>query len=225
MGPLRVPIQTDLKIPLGLIWMADQLAPGLPPDTTGPNVCYCTDVEGNWEYLCRFVEVSEAVSFVHTDFDTAGTTTAEIHLEDGWTFVFGGDAVDKGPEHGVGGSVRVARTLVALKVRTFLVASAHLNLCPNGRPPSCHASLTCLWPVRPARTLSGKVRRSRDHHSWQSRHQQDALDVRARRKSDEAPGNGTAIYSVSILTYPPLPLPLPLQPRYRHGSGHYDRRH
>ena len=79
-----------------------------------PNVCFCTDVEGNWEYFCRFVELSDALSFVHMKFDEAGAA-AELLLKDGWMFVFGGDAVDKGPDNGPGGSIRFVRTLVALK--------------------------------------------------------------------------------------------------------------
>ena len=76
-----------------------------------PSVTFFTDVEGNWEYFLRFIELSEALDLI--GFNESGA--ADLSLKDGWMAVFGGDAVDKGPEGGVGGSVRVVRTLVALK--------------------------------------------------------------------------------------------------------------
>jgi hypothetical protein len=76
-------------------------------------VCnYVTDVEGNFEYFCRFVHLSSALSF--------DDKREALVLEAGAYFVFGGDAVDKGP-----GDIRVCRLLVALKKkhpdRVFLI--------------------------------------------------------------------------------------------------------
>ena len=77
----------------------------------GPDrVCFLTDVEGNFEYFLAFVELSEALTLVSTD---GADGAVDLELRDGWLFVFGGDAVDKGGL--VGGSIRVARSLVALK--------------------------------------------------------------------------------------------------------------
>ena len=75
----------------------------------GSSLAYVTDIEGNWEYLMSYVERSPALTL--KSFRSDGS--AELELEDGWSFMHGGDAVDKGGP--VGGSVRVARTLVALK--------------------------------------------------------------------------------------------------------------
>ena len=84
-------------------------------DATRLDVAFLTDVEGNWEYFCRFVELSDALRFeVPPD---ERESAARVVLSDGWHFIYGGDAVDKGPEGGVGGSVRVVCTLVALKER------------------------------------------------------------------------------------------------------------
>jgi len=81
-----------------------------PPDA---GVCFLTDVEGNWEYFKSFVEMSEGLSFVggRPRFHEDGA--ADVKLRTGWSFVHGGDSCDKGGP--VGGSVRVVRTLVALK--------------------------------------------------------------------------------------------------------------
>ena len=74
------------------------------------NIAYVTDIEGNFEYLMRFVEMTKALTFVGLDQEDG---SAELVLEDGWHFIFGGDAVDKGGS--CGGSIRVVRTLVRLK--------------------------------------------------------------------------------------------------------------
>ena len=65
-------------------------------------IAYFTDVEGDWEYFQRYVELAEALSW------TADRET--LCLSEGWRFCFGGDAVDKAP-----GSVRCVRALVQLK--------------------------------------------------------------------------------------------------------------
>ncbi len=68
---------------------------------TTERISFLTDVEGDWDYLNRFVSLSDALSF-----DDAGA----LILADGWRFVFGGDLVDKAP-----GSLRCAKALVQLK--------------------------------------------------------------------------------------------------------------
>lgn len=74
-----------------------------------PNVAFMTDVEGNWEYFIKCIEMSPALELlsIHED------GSADVKLQPGWHFVFGGDSVDKGGK--VGGSIRVATTLVRLK--------------------------------------------------------------------------------------------------------------
>ena len=64
-------------------------------------VSYLCDVEGDWDYLCRFVAISEALSL-----DEHGV----LALAEGWRFVFGGDLVDKAP-----GDLRCGKALVELK--------------------------------------------------------------------------------------------------------------
>lgn len=64
-------------------------------------ISFLTDVEGDWDYLCRFVAISEALSL-----DGDGS----LVLADGWRFVFGGDVVDKAP-----GSLRCVKALVQMK--------------------------------------------------------------------------------------------------------------
>jgi hypothetical protein len=75
--------------------MGTQAAPGTE------RISFLTDVEGDWDYLCRFVAISEALSF-----DDDGS----LVLADGWRFVFGGDVVDKAP-----GSIRCTKVLVQMK--------------------------------------------------------------------------------------------------------------
>ena len=74
-----------------------------------PNVAFMTDVEGNWEYFIKCIEMSPVLELLSLHEDGS----ADIKLQPGWHFVFGGDSVDKGGK--VGGSIRVATTLVRLK--------------------------------------------------------------------------------------------------------------
>lgn len=73
------------------------------------SITYVTDVEGNFEYFMRFVELSRGLRLVGVHDDGA----LDVELLDGWQFVFGGDSVDKGGA--IGGSVRVVRTLLRMK--------------------------------------------------------------------------------------------------------------
>lgn len=65
-------------------------------------LAYLTDVEGRWDKLSSFADGNPVVG-LHGD---------ALELADGATFVFGGDAVDRGP-HGR----RIVRTLLAAKQR------------------------------------------------------------------------------------------------------------
>jgi hypothetical protein len=73
--------------------------------TTSPafRLGYVTDVEGDWDYFTAYVERSNVLDFE----DDSGKA---LLLRDGCYFVFGGDAVDKGP-----GDIRLCRALVSLK--------------------------------------------------------------------------------------------------------------
>lgn len=75
-------------------------------------VTYMTDVEGNWNYFCNFVELSEGLSFFEPGDHKLACTSPELVLEDGWHFVFGGDSCDKGP-----GTLRCLQALVNLKMK------------------------------------------------------------------------------------------------------------
>eukprot|EP01052_Picozoa_sp_SAG31_P007327 SAG31_NODE_349_length_17243_cov_7.408248_2_plen_243_part_00 len=71
-------------------------------------VIFLTDVEGNWDYFCRFVHRSEGMSFIGD-----GTFAPhDVALLDGYSLVFGGDAGDKGP-----GTLRFVRAMLSLKER------------------------------------------------------------------------------------------------------------
>ncbi len=61
-------------------------------------IAYLTDVEGRWDKLVSFTSDNPAVALVD----------GELRLSDGVTFVFGGDAVDRGPH---------ARRIVSLLVK------------------------------------------------------------------------------------------------------------
>lgn len=74
------------------------------------NVAYVTDIEGNFEYLTKYIELSAGLTLQAVD-ATDGSLVVELH--EGWRFIFGGDSVDKGGA--VGGSIRVVRTLLRLK--------------------------------------------------------------------------------------------------------------
>lgn len=96
-----------------------------PPAATGFRLGYVTDVEGNLDYFLRWVHQSNVLT-------TAPGTTADskciaLDLTADSYFVFGGDAVDKGP-----GDIRLLTALVNLKRRhpdrvTLLVGNRDLN--------------------------------------------------------------------------------------------------
>ena len=68
-----------------------------------PAMAYLTDVEGRWEKLETFATENPYVSL-----DASG----QLHVAEGATFVFGGDAVDRGPS-----GRRVLEALLAAKKR------------------------------------------------------------------------------------------------------------
>ena len=67
------------------------------------DVAYVTDVEGSWDRLASYF-----VDNPHVRLDADG----RVHLSPGVTFVFGGDAIDRGPW-----SRRIVRTLLDVKQR------------------------------------------------------------------------------------------------------------
>lgn len=79
---------------------------------SGHNIIYIGDVEGDWEQFCRPIEHSRGLRFLvakehHTRCLPADL---EMNLEDDWHFVFGGDALDKGP-----GTLRILDAVVMVK--------------------------------------------------------------------------------------------------------------
>ena len=69
-------------------------------------VAYLTDVEGSWNKLHTFINATPGVSFTHNQ------PGDHIVVDDDTVFVFGGDAVDRGPW-----SRRVVQTLLDVKIR------------------------------------------------------------------------------------------------------------
>lgn len=111
-------------------------------------VAYVTDVEGNYEYFMAYVERAEGLRYVCDEEGGA----ARIELQDGWRFIFGGDAVDKG--NAIGGSLRVVLTLLSMKRRypgrvSILLGNRDLNKM-RLTSEVCHASV--MAPAR-ARSL------------------------------------------------------------------------
>lgn len=85
---------------------------------------YVTDVEGNLDYFLRFVEESKVLDVEKGDL---WSTSVTLSLRENCYFVYGGDAVDKGP-----GDIRMVRALVDLKRRYpnhvyLLVGNRDLN--------------------------------------------------------------------------------------------------
>ena len=62
---------------------------------------YATDIEGNYDYWSRYIELSKILNRL---------PTGELELHDKCHFVYGGDVVDRGP-----GDLRVLSDLVGLK--------------------------------------------------------------------------------------------------------------
>jgi len=81
-------------------------------DRSAQNVTYIGDVEGDWNHFCNFVDHSQGLTFVlEEEHDNRRLPEHfELQLEDGWHFVFGGDAWDKGS-----GTLRVLDTMVRAK--------------------------------------------------------------------------------------------------------------
>lgn len=75
-------------------------------------LAYITDVEGNIDWFERCVKICPVLSYKGDPAlgTVANSIDAELVLEEGAYFVFGGDIVDKGP-----GDIRLCRQLVALK--------------------------------------------------------------------------------------------------------------
>jgi hypothetical protein len=74
---------------------------GSGPEDPIITVGYATDVEGNYDYWSRYIELSKILNRL---------PTGELQLLDNCHFVFGGDVVDRGP-----GDLRVLADLLRLK--------------------------------------------------------------------------------------------------------------
>lgn len=72
---------------------------------SGPTRCcaFLTDVEGNYEYFERYVEISKVLQWESGD-------KKSLKLKDNVTFVFGGDSQDKGI-----GDIRFVKLMLSLK--------------------------------------------------------------------------------------------------------------
>merc|ERR1719331_990307 len=79
-------------------------------DIQGYTVEYFTDVEGNWEYFCRFVECSHILDWDDAEQGIFGP--GKLQLTPRGVLVFGGDACDKGP-----GDIRFVQILLDLRDR------------------------------------------------------------------------------------------------------------
>lgn len=64
-------------------------------------VGYATDIEGNFDYWSRYIDLSKILN---------RTSSGDLELHDKCHFVYGGDVVDRGP-----GDLRVLSDLVGLK--------------------------------------------------------------------------------------------------------------
>ncbi|CAJ1432991.1 unnamed protein product [Effrenium voratum] len=99
--------------------------PELPRITDDMTVEFLTDVEGNWDYFVHFVSLSQVLHWSGPERGAWGP--GELMLRDQGYFVFGGDAVDKGP-----GDIRVVKTLLSLKRRYWsrvFIVLGNRDLC------------------------------------------------------------------------------------------------
>lgn len=81
-------------------------------DSSVQNVTYVSDVEGAWDYFCNFVSHSKGLNFASEaePNDRLKSEDLDLILDEGWHFVYGGDAADKGP-----GTLRFLEAMVRLK--------------------------------------------------------------------------------------------------------------
>jgi hypothetical protein len=98
-------------------------------------VAYATDVEGNFEYWSRYIEISKVLKRL---------PTGELELAPDSYFVFGGDVVDRGP-----GDLRVLTDLVGLKRAypdrvEFIMGNRDIN--KMRLPIELHKSSLCVTP-------------------------------------------------------------------------------
>lgn len=54
----------------------------------GNKIIFLCDVEGNWDYFCRFVAISAALSFTDGSDGSNARGALEMTLTDGYDFVF-----------------------------------------------------------------------------------------------------------------------------------------
>jgi hypothetical protein len=80
---------------------ATSLNPAANPNDPLITIGYATDIEGNFDYWSRYIELSKILNRL---------PNGELELQDKCHFVYGGDVVDRGP-----GDLRVLSDLVGLK--------------------------------------------------------------------------------------------------------------
>jgi hypothetical protein len=123
---LRGGLVASRRCPLQTLYRYRSMEPGRAAPF---RLAYITDAEGNIEWFERCVKICPVLTYRGDPplGTVAKAVDAELVLEDGAYFVFGGDVVDKGP-----GDIRLCRQLVALKQkhpdRVFLmVGNRDLN--------------------------------------------------------------------------------------------------
>jgi hypothetical protein len=129
-------------------------------------IAYLTDVEGQWEKLETFCSGNERVWL----------SGEQLQLAEGVTFVFGGDAIDRGPH-----SLRIVRVLHDAKRRygervVLLAGNRDINKLRlwrelSGHPP--HKALEAVGDADPANLLR-----------WIMRHTMGAPDAFEHRRTE-----------------------------------------
>jgi hypothetical protein len=90
---------------LSLPFRPFRLTSGTSISKPGKQCGYLTDVEGNYEYFERYVEISKVLNWANAE-------KTSLILKDGASFVFGGDSQDKGI-----GDIRFVKMMLALKAK------------------------------------------------------------------------------------------------------------
>lgn len=95
----------------------------------GTKIAYLCDVEGHWPFFCNYINNAEGLRFANAGNDSTRHTEKDLDIEliEGWQFVFGGDACDKGP-----GTLRFLESMVRLKRKypnrvTLLMGNRDIN--------------------------------------------------------------------------------------------------
>jgi hypothetical protein len=162
-----------------------------------PRIAVCSDVEGDLAYWSRYIALSDALEREGAGSDGEGG--GALVLRDGWTFVFGGDAVDKGV-----GDLAVCRDLVALKRRfpervRLLLGNRDINKLRFGHELARYRDAPADHPGEPAAAAAERAatskrqtclhndRRSTPPRTASSKHSQIPGPPRRDREPREAP--------------------------------------